>query len=240
MKAASPLIPSWQLLPASIQLIRTHLFSIFWLALIPTILNQIGTYLMSQSVYRSGLDLTKATYGQLGQAIWHDPTGRHGLMVLGISALWWLIAYPATIVMAAKTVRGGGDEPLAILRQSTRFYWRLYGLAIIIAVLLCIGFIALIIPGLILYRRYALAPYYLVERDCGIRQALQFSAAQNQDERAAMWGTLGVVLAMAFAAAAVSDLPIIGLIAGPIVGVLYFFGLPLRQRELSKHRPAAN
>ena len=239
MKARTPLIPSWQLLPASMQLVRNHLFSIFWLTLIPTVLYQTATFMVSQSINRSGLDLAKTTDSQLAQAIWHDPTGRHAFALLGLAALWWLVVYPATIVMAVRAVRGGSDEPLTALRTSARYYLRLYGLAIVIALLICVGFIALIVPGLILYRRYALAPYYLVERNCGIREALRLSAKQNADERGAVWGTLGVVLAMAFAAAAVSDLPIIGLIAGPAVGILYFFGLPLRHLELSKRHPAS-
>lgn len=242
-KSAAPkptlLTPSWRLLPASIELCRTHIYSLFWLVLIPAVMNASAVFVLNQAIRKTGKDVATLTTTQLDH-LFTQGEGRYAVLLFLISLIWLALVYPATILLATRGVRGGGDQPFVWLKQSMHYFWRLYGLALIIGIIVVAGLIAFIIPGIFLYRRYALAPYYLVEQDTGIRAALRLSAQQSRPERNALWGVLGVTLAMSLAASVVADLPLIGLLLGPIVRLLYYFGLPLRQKEISdRHAIAA-
>lgn len=232
MKETPQLTPNWDLLADSIRLLGNHIFSIFWLVIIPAVVSGVGGYqieLAIREIAGSGT-VTLDTYATVFQ---NSDAAQLGMTLTVISTLWVLLATPAVIVMSARGVRGVGDELFAFLREGFRYAWRLYGLIILLSTIVVLGLLALIVPGLILLRRYVLAPYYLVERDTGILEAMKLSARQSKPERASVWGALGVIVVVMLAASFINTFGLIGVIIGVLMNTMYFFLLPLRQKEIS-------
>lgn len=234
-KAADQPTPSWNFFPTSARLVWNQSYSVFWLLLIPSILAIIGQTRLDSLLVSSFPDPTKVNLSELIQLI--SSQGQTALAILGIAAIWSLLVYPATMVFATRAVRGEKDQPLGYLLASRKYFWRLYGLAILVNVVIFFGLLALIVPGLIFIRRYILSPYYLVERDLGILESMKLSSKLSKNHKKETWGTIGVVIAMAFASSLVTgSIPLLGLLLGPVVGVLYFFGFSLRQKEISSRQ----
>ncbi len=240
MKSGVKLTPSWDLLQKSIDLVRSHPYSVFWLVFVASVMSNVGSYMIDRAASASGLVLDKMTPSQFTSLIQSSSVAQVGVAAIGMAILWALLVYPASMVMSVKAVRGGDDDPWAYVRQSFHYFWRLYGLLLLITVMVVVGLIAFIVPGVILFRRYILAPYYLVERDTEIFEALKLTALQTKTERGSVWGVLGVTIVIGMAASIVTNIPYLGLLLGPAVSVLYFFGFPLRQQEMSINHPDAN
>jgi uncharacterized membrane protein len=224
MKQAHPFTPSWDLVGKSVELLRSHPYSAFWLVLIPAILTGTGSYLDPNS-FTSSTDVWANNHQALASQI--------GIAVTMLGVLWTLLALPATIAFAVGVVRGEGDDLLSFIRKGFHYFWRLYGLFIVTGILIVVGIIALIVPGLIFLRRYMLAPYYLVSEDLGILESMRRSADQTPEQRRSVWGVIGVMFVISIAASVVSNIPFVGMLLGPLVSMTYFFGPPLRQLEIS-------
>jgi uncharacterized membrane protein len=97
-------------------------------------------------------------------------------------------------------------------------------------VIITIGFILLVIPGLIFIRRYILAPYVMLERNIGIMDSLNESAALSKLNPGAIWGIMGVM----FLIGLMNIIPIIGGLAAFAFGSLYSVAPALRYRQLNK------
>jgi len=228
MELTKKYTPSWDLLGKSVQLIRSHPYSILWLVLIPSVLSGIGEYLSPNSI-TANTDLWFANHSAAASQI--------GIWAVSLGVLWTLLVLPATVVLGARAVRGDGDDPQSYMRQGLHYFWRVYGLGILIGILVILGLIVFIVPGLILLRRYLLAPYYLVTEDIGIRDAMRRSADQTADQRKSIWGLIGVMFVISISASVISSIPALGLILGPLVSVSYFFAGPFRQLEVSDGSP---
>ncbi len=228
METTEKYTPSWDLLGKSVRLVRSHPYSILWLVLIPSILNGIGEYLNPNS-FTTNTDLWFTGHSAASSQV--------GIIAVSLGILWTLLALPATVVLGARAVRGDGDDPLSYVRQGLRYFWKIYGLGILIGILVILGLVALIVPGLILLRRYMLAPYYLVTEDIGIREAMRRSANQTAEQRKSIWGLIGVMFVISISASVISNIPALGLLLGPLVSLSYFFAGPLRQKEVSGGSP---
>jgi hypothetical protein len=111
--------------------------------------------------------------------------------------------------------------------------WRLFGLYIVSGIVIFVGFILLIIPGLMLYRRLLFAPYVMLDEKCGIREAMDKSAEISSRYPSSVWTVIGVTLLIAL----VGIVPFIGALASFILGFLYSVAFALRYTELKKLSP---
>lgn len=216
---------SWDFLPVSMKLGWKQAYSLLWLALIPAILTEVGMSQINAAV--------RANPGQTAQhALQSIP--EIFLIVLAVGGFWRLAVTPAALVLGYKAVRGSDDHPWAYFKDSWHYFWRLWGLEIAISLVILAGLIALIVPGLIFARRYILAPYFLIENDCGIFKAMELSAKAGKPFAGYIWGSFGVLIVVSLVASVIGSFVYIGLLLGPIISLLYFFGFSLRQQEISK------
>ncbi len=111
-----------------------------------------------------------------------------------------------------------------------KFGWRLVGLSLLIGLLFGFGLILLIVPGLIVLRRYLLAPYVMLDQDLGITAAMEESARISKPYSGAVWGVIGV----SFLCAVVAIVPLIGWIISFVLTGLYQVATGLRYYELKK------
>lgn len=160
-----------------------------------------------------------------------------GAVLIGFSIIWFFIALAVgaiSQIMAqeAQLEAAKGREPVFHKLWNTvkELGWRMLGLYIAMWVIIGIGFILLIIPGLFMLRRYLLAPYVMLDKRCGITDALEQSARLSKINTRAVWGILGVLLLIAL----LNIIPIIGGLAAFVFGALYSVAPALRYEQLKK------
>lgn len=107
--------------------------------------------------------------------------------------------------------------------------WRMLGLYILVGLFIFVGLILLIIPGLIMIRRYFLAPYVMLDkRPKSIMEAMEISARMSKPYSGSIWGIIGVM----FLIGLISIIPVIGWLASFFLGVAYSVAPALRYQEL--------
>ncbi len=144
------------------------------------------------------------------------------LVVFGLlSILLIFILVPFMYVLKLQSAKGVKVGLHKALKQCLPFVWRIIGLSIFRSVIIIVGLILLIVPGVLLWRRYFLAPYYLVDQNLSIFEAMKKSAAQTKPYSSALWGMLGVYILITIGSAILGIIPFIGSIIGAIIGLLY-------------------
>lgn len=111
-----------------------------------------------------------------------------------------------------------------------KYSLRLLGLGIVAGIYITLGLILFIVPGLILIRRYFLAPYALVDKDMGIMEAMRYSTEISKAYSGYIWGVIGVTILIAMT----NVVPIFGALIALVLGVLYSVAPALRYQELKK------
>jgi uncharacterized membrane protein len=120
---------------------------------------------------------------------------------------------------------------LATLWEIAKKYWlRMLGLNLVVGFLILGGLLLLVVPGLIMLRRYFLAPYVLIDKDVSISEAMRISAKISKPYSGSVWGILGVSLLLSLP----SFIPFIGGIISLILAVLYSVAPALRYEELKQ------
>ena len=166
---------------------------------------------------------------------WTFPSSYNAAFI-GFSILWFVIAIAAgTIVQimsqkAQLEVSSGKRPELGELWTFVKLRW-LSMLKIYVSVIgiTLLGFV-LIIPRFIFLRRYFLAPYVMIEKNCSVKEAMRRSADLSRTNTGSVWGVIGVL----FLIDLLGILPLIGSLASFAVGSLYSVAPALRYQQLKK------
>jgi hypothetical protein len=158
-------------------------------------------------------------------------------LLVGFSLLWFVIITAlgtiAQIMSQVAQLDAAEDKPLdfrSLWQVVKSMGWRLLGLYVAMGLIILVGLILFIIPGLILIRRYFLAPYVMIDKKVSIREALDHSAALSKLNAGSIWGIIGVMILIGM----VNIIPIIGGLASFVLGSLYSVAPALRYQELKK------
>jgi len=128
-------------------------------------------------------------------------------------------------------VARGKTPTFADIWEIGKKYWlRLFGLSIVVAIVTVIGFILLIIPGLIMLRRYYLAPFVMIDRDVSVLEAMRISAAISKPYSWWVWSILGVTVLLEVPGL----VPVVGPFITFILTSIYSIAPALRYQELKK------
>lgn len=120
------------------------------------------------------------------------------------------------------------DKLWAVVKQ---IGWRMLGLYIVVALFIIGGLILLIVPGLIMIRRYFLSPYVMLDkRPKTISEAMEISAKISKPHSGSIWGVIGVM----FLIGLISVIPVVGWLASFLLGMFYSVAPALRYQELKK------
>ncbi|MBX4190665.1 hypothetical protein KW794_01115 [Candidatus Saccharibacteria bacterium] len=156
---------------------------------------------------------------------------------VGFSVLWLLIIMLiGTIVQimsnAAQLVAAEGKRlDFNNLWQIVKeLGWRMWGLYLLTGLIVFVGLVLLIVPGLIFIRRYFLAPYVMLDKKTDIMESLNMSASLSKANTGAVWGVIGVM----FLIGLLNILPYIGGLAAFVIGALYSVAPALRYQQLKK------
>lgn len=156
---------------------------------------------------------------------------------IGFSIIWFLFVIAGgtivQIMSQAAQLEATEDKSLHFQRLwdvVKRMGWRMLGLYVVVAIYIIVGLILLIVPGLIMIRRYFLAPYIMIDKNCSITEAMEHSAAMSKPFSGAIWGVLGVMFLFGVAGV----IPFIGSLIAFVLGSLYSVAPALRYQQLKK------
>lgn len=214
--SAITLIPSWKLLLQSPMTFWQNFVPASVIVIVPVLLVQLGAMMVD------GFDSI-------------DSWTIVGLLIELGGGLLLLCNLAVSPYMQVHSLRGDLPGIWTMYRRSLRFWLRLAGFGILFSFLFAGGLILLIVPGLKALRRYILAPYFIIEDDSGIRQAMQRSSAASWPTRRAIWSTIIILLAFSGVGYAATKLPNPwSQAASLILSVLCFYMLALRYQDVRR------
>lgn len=210
---------SWRLLPVSARLWFRNYDVCIALLMLPILVMVLGTVLAP--------DIRNINNNTLG-----------GILLLVIGGLWLTCNIPASYHLQLQAIQGKRPSVRQSYSHSWRFVPRLMGLTALVTLLVTGGLLLLIVPGVIMIRRYLLSPFYLMDYDLGIREAMARSAADSKPIALYVWGVYAVFLTInIFCIILLSPIfPPYGSIIGAFVTSLFAFGPALRYREVGKRQ----
>lgn len=212
---------SFELFNPSIEAVRLNLWAFFWLAFVPALLFVGSSYSGPDNAQQptATSDITTAEAVAFGGTAFV-------LVVVGL--LLALIIAPALIHLEIQSARGKKVGVSDALKVGMQYLLRYLGLMILYGLLTVGGLILLIIPGLIMIRRYFLAPYYLIDQDLSIREAMKRSADDSKPYSGSVWGIIGVNILLSVP----SFIPVVGAFVSMVLTTFYSVAPALRYDEL--------
>lgn len=218
--------PSWDLFKPSVNLVREHYVSVIYLFLLPSLVAALGSLLLGTPKVDHGSIILTASQVT-------------GLLLLLASVIWQIINIGPLTYFQLRAADGKTDSLGDYYRVGLRYDLRLVAYYIIFGFLAILGLILFIIPGLYVIRRYFLGNYYLVDGNLRFSDALKRSAERSKPYSGAIWGVIGVQIALLFLTAFVQGLfSYLGLILGELIACSYVFLSVLRYREIEPRSSA--
>lgn len=215
------LTPSLALFNPSIRLIKDYFWQVMYLSFLPRLTFSAGlTAIVIGSEFATGSRLII------------------GSVVAAIGLIWWITTVTGFIYLQAKAAMHSEVSAMEAFRLSLPRIPAYIVTAGLSFLLIFLGLLLFIIPGLILLRGFFLAPYYAVEQKLSPVKALKKSLAMTKPVAGWIWGVIGIQLFVAIGALSFRDIPGIGPIIALAIGYLYIFAAALRYAEIEKNIPA--
>jgi hypothetical protein len=212
------LTPSWDLLTPSVDLLKKNLWQVIYLSFIPTLIFALGYLLLDpQHIHNDVLTMNN----------------KDGLILMIIGGIWSLLAYPGLLYLVTQVVQGNSLSAMDAFKKGLRYVLPFIGLGILVGLAIGIGFLLIIIPGLIALRAFYLAPYYLVDQNMGPIQAMKQSARDSKPVSAWVWGVIGVTAVFSLVGGFFQHIPLVGVIVSSALSLIYLFGPVLRYGEIT-------
>lgn len=206
----------FSLLRPSFEIVKKNLETCIILIVVPALLITLGSLL----VERTGIS---------------NAVKSAAVLILVVGLVMTIVSALATTYFELRAARGEFPTIADVYRSISTYGIRIFGLGLLVGLAILVGFLLLIVPGFIMIRRYFLAPYFLVDEDLGIREAMDRSAAVTKPVSASVYGVLLVtVLVGAVSAGIDSTLEPFGSIVGAFIGLIYVFGPALFYLHLKK------
>ncbi len=143
----------------------------------------------------------------------------------------FLIAFLLSPALAYTQLKGAQQQKVSYtqaLKSGLHFFWRFIGISLVVAGVVIIGLVLFIVPGLLMLRRYYLAPYVMIDQDLPIFDAMKISAAQSKGRAMAVFGVLGVSILISVP----QVIPVVGWVAATILGIAYSCAPAVRYIQL--------
>jgi hypothetical protein len=130
-----------------------------------------------------------------------------------------IVLSPAVYITQLRSVQNKTIDFSHAVQEGLHIFWRFIGLEICMFVIIIVGFILLIVPGFFMIHRYILAPYYLIDHNMKIVDALKASATDSKKFSGAIWGLIGVEVLLIVA------LGILDALLGPlaIIAIVFYY-----------------
>jgi len=191
---------AWDLLNPSIDVLKRCFLPILTLAAAPVVVTILAYALIFANVRGNA----PASFGLVG------------VVLLIVALAGAALVTPAAYIASLQAARGHKPNAGEVFRAGRPLVWRFVGLSIVLGFIYILSILALIVPFFFMMKRYFLAPYYLIDRNLSIGDALKRSAEAAKRPKA-IWGVLGVTWLFS----APSFIPYIGRPISLALGLLY-------------------
>ena len=169
----------------------------------------------------------------LGPNIGSDSSVQTASAILSIVLLFGAIASYFMAIVLNLRVAEGKKPTLRSVWNEVKGGWlwaRLLGLGILTVLVLIVGFVLLIVPGVIFLWRLFLAPYILIDKKTKVLDALSISWNMTKGYA---WPIYSILL-FSFVLALPGIVPVVGSLISFALGVVYAAAPALRYQELKK------
>jgi hypothetical protein len=157
-------------------------------------------------------------------------------LLIVIGAFITLMLYPALQFTLLKGAQGKKVSLGEAWQGGLKYFWRIIGLSLAVGLIVTFGLILFIIPGLIFLRRYYLSPFYLIDKNIGIGEAMSLSARDSKPVSGYIYGLFGVQVVFGL----IGAVPLVGNIISTVLAALYSAGPALRYEEIKKLKPTSD
>ena len=212
------LTPSLGLFVPSIKIIRDNLFTLFFLLVIPSLV------FSAIFAFEIGFTVTPA----VGSVIENVSFTPEFWAIAGATAIYTLFTIAPLTYTYVQASKGREVSLGEAFSKGTPFLPRLIVLSFVTSIMIVLGLLLFIVPGIILLRRYYLASYYLVDQNLSISEAMNRSAAESKLYSGSIYGLFGVTILITL----FSIIPVFGSYISNVLELCYAPAAALRYREI--------
>jgi hypothetical protein len=152
----------------------------------------------------------------------------------GLAALiYGVLLGPAIVHIQLKSARMEKASYQSAWEVSKKFWWRFLLLSLTVGIVIFIGLLLLIVPGIIFIRRYFLSQYALIDRDLGLGASMRASDELSRGRAMSIFGIIGVDILINVP----SFIPIIGSVITFLLQIAYFCAPAIRYQQLKSLKP---
>ena len=115
-----------------------------------------------------------------------------------------LLVMISSVLMSAALIMAVNNPAMGVgeaYKAALRFFWSYIGLSILMSLIIMVGFLLLIVPGIILSVWFAFASYILILENAGITDSLRRS---REYVRGRWWGVFGRLILVSIVAFAIT------------------------------------
>lgn len=152
-----------------------------------------------------------------------------GVVVVALLSLFF---YAMTISLSVKASQGKSPQFSELATDGKKYMLRILGLSILTVIIVAIGFILLILPGIIAIKRLIYAPYMLVNENLGVTAALKRSNELSKTHSDRTWALIGLAILVAIITGVLTVIPVFGVIASMVLSIAWSLIYPLRYLQL--------
>ena len=221
--------PSWQLVGPSYHLALKNYEAIAFLFFIPALFQILGGYylgsLLNINSKNHTIHLSTLT-----------PREELGLALLIVWLVLSIINFAPSIFLRIHAADAKAPSVTTCYREGFKVFWKVLFSELIFLVIVGLGFIALILPGLLLFRRYVFAPYYAAQNpQLSFKEIFKLSSLQSSKFIYDIYGAYLVVLIISLLASAALGGYLIGSVAVALITYSVLFVPALRYLEIVKY-----
>lgn len=154
--------------------------------------------------------------------------GAIGLVILGLCAFF----YAMMVSLELKATKGKSPGVNELAADGKKYFLPLLGQLILTLIIVTIGFILLIAPGIFAIMRLIMAPYVLVNENVGVIESLKRSNKLAKANANKVWAVLGVALVVGIGTAILSTITFVGAIAALVLSIVWSVIFALRYVQL--------
>lgn len=179
--------------------------------------------------FSAGVDfLGLSNSGELG-----DLLGA-GIIISIFLALLSIFLYTMATALQLRVSKGEQPNLDSLIEAGKKYFLPLFGLLLLMVLIIGVGLILLIVPGLFAIGRLIFAPYLLVEKNLGIIESLKASNELARGRAGEVWAAIGLSIIIGIIASIIANIPAIGPLIGTVITIAYSLVIVLRYQEIKK------
>ncbi len=158
---------------------------------------------------------------------------------LGLIIIWLslsIINFAPSIYFRIHAADKQLPQVMICYREGFKIFWKVLFSELLFMLIVVLGLIAFILPGILLFRRYVFLPYYAAQNpNLSYRELFKLSSSQSTKFMYPIYGTYILVLIISLLASAVFGSSLIGDVAAALVSYSVLFVPVLRYLEINNY-----